>query len=103
MLMKLIQCLTDNIHEELADAHKYAMLALKYKETEPSIAKVFASLSQGEMEHMELLHDTVADVIADYRKNTGEPPADMMAIYNYLHEKEIEKAAEVKRLQGMYR
>ena len=101
--MKLIQCLTDNIHEELADSRKYAELALKYKEINPNIARIFHTLSQNEMEHASLLHEAVSDVIVDYRKNTGEPPADMMAIYNYLHEKEIEKAADVKRLQAMFR
>lgn len=101
--MKIIQCLTDNIHEELADARKYAKLALQYKDEYPNLARVFDTLSKGEMEHMSLLHDSAADIIADYRKQKGEPPADMLAIYNYLHEAEIEKAADVKRLQAMFR
>ena len=101
--MKLIQCLTDNIHEELADAEKYAKLALKYKDSDPSVARVFSQLSGEEMEHMSVLHNAAANVISDYRKDNGEPPADMMVLYDYLHEKEIEKAAEVKRLQAMYR
>ena len=101
--MKIIQCLTDNIHEELADARKYAELALKYKDSYPGVARLFFSLSQGEMEHMSALHDAAVDVIADYRKNKGEPPADMLAVYDYLHNKEIEKAAEVKRLQAMFK
>ena len=38
-----------------------------------------------------------------YRKTNGEPPAAMQAIYDYVHEQNIEEAAEVKRLQSMFR
>ena len=55
------------------------------------------------MRHMTLLHGEVAGVIQKYRQEHGEPPAEMKAIYDYLHEKQIKKAAEVKRLQEMYR
>ena len=33
----------------------------------------------------------------------SEPPEKMQAIYDYLHEKQIERAADVRRLQDMYR
>lgn len=101
--MKIIQCLTDKIHEELADAKAYEKLALRYKEEYPDVARLFDKLSGEEMEHMVALHNAAAYMISDYRKEHGEPPADMMTLYNYLHEKEIESAAEVKRLQAMFR
>ena len=61
------------------------------------------NISLQEMEHMNLLHNEVTDLIKKYREQNGEPPADMMAIYNYLHEEQIEKAAEVKTMQSMYK
>ena len=66
-------------------------------------ADVFHRLSQDEMEHVNLLHDAVAGMIAEYRKTSGEPPAAMQAVYNYLHDKQIKKAAKVKALQEMYK
>lgn len=59
-------------------------------------------LSNEEMKHMQLLHNSVVKIIKAYRKTEGEPPTEMMAVYNYLHEKAIEEAKEVKVLQQMY-
>lgn len=101
--MKLIEKLSAMVDEEIEDATKYAKCAVKYKDERPALAKTFYDLSGEEMRHMTMLHAEVEAVIQKYRQEHGEPPAEMKAIYDYLHEKQIKKAAEVKRLQEMYR
>ena len=91
------------IEDEINDAGKYARCALKNKDGKPKLADLFYKLSNDEMTHMSLLHDAVTEIIADYRKEQGEPPAPMMAVYNYLHQKQIDHAAEVRALQAMYK
>ena len=49
------------------------------------------------------LEGEVVKIIEDYRKTNGEPPASMQAVYDYIHEKNMESAAEVKAAQALYR
>ena len=101
--MKIIGDLSDMIEEEIADAEKYARHALNHKEDHPELAATFYQLSLEEMKHMTMLHDQVVRIIADYRKTNGEPPEAMLTLYNYLHKRHIEKAADVKAMQAMYK
>ena len=101
--MKIIKKLSDYIHEEIHDAGKYAESALIYKEDYPDVAAAMYLLSMEEIHHMQILHNLVTQIISDYRKEKGEPPADMLAIYNYVHEKLICEEKEVKIMQQMYK
>ena len=101
--MKLIKELSEMIECEIEDAEKYIKAALKEKDAWPEVSRTFYNLAQQEMNHMDMLHGAVVDVIAEYRKAKGDPPVEMQAVYDYLHEKQIEEAAEVKTLLAMYR
>ena len=101
--MELIKKLSDMISDEIKDAERYVKCALKYKDERPSLSRLFYQLSQEEMDHMNRLHGAVAEIINEYRDEHGEPPASMQAVYDYLHEKQIEEAAEVKNYQEMYK
>lgn len=101
--MRVIQKLSDKIEEEIKDSACYAKMALEVRDMHPALAEVLFALSTDEMKHMSLLHDQVVKLIEDYRKENGDPPPEMLARYEYLHERHIEAAKEAKILQAMYR
>jgi Mn-containing catalase len=90
------------IDEELCDAEKYIKHALEVKQDYPEVAELFNMLSGEEMKHMQMLHNQVVKLIDNYRKTEGEPAASMLAVYDYLHQKFIDHAKEIKVMQQMY-
>ena len=87
--MEIIKQLVTKIDDELEDAEEYINCAYKYKERYPSLADTFYKLSVEEMNHMALLHAQVVNIINEYKK-TNEVPSAMQAVYDYLHERQID-------------
>lgn len=100
--MQVIKCLSENIESTLDAAEENIKKAIMYKEEFPVAAKAFYNQSVTLMDSIKGQHDAVVNIIETYRKENGEPPAPMMAIYNYMHERHINKAAAIKNLQDMY-
>ena len=100
--MKIIKVMSEKIKEELKDAEAYIDLATEWKKDQPEAANLFAELSAEEVGHADKLHGRITEMIEAYRTRNGEPPAGMMAIYEYMHEQQIEMAMMVKVKQRMY-
>lgn len=101
--MKLIKELEELIEDEVSDIKKYAKMANEVREEHPQLAQVLYTISAQEEGHQQMLHGEVVRIIEQYRREHGEPPAAMMAVYDYVHKKHIDKLAEAKRYQEMYR
>lgn len=101
--MTIIKKLVKMIDEELEDARKYAECALKMREEYPGLANVYYTLSLDEMKHMNMLHGEVVKLIENYKREKGEPPAAMMAIWEYKHEEHIDAAEEIAVVQAMFK
>ena len=101
--MKLIKELEELIEEEIRDVKKYAKLAAEVKDDHPGLAQVFYNLSAQEDTHQAALHDEVVKIIEAHRRTHGEPPAAMMAIYDYVHQKHIDALADARRYQDVYK
>ena len=101
--MRMIEKISKYIEEELEGAEEYAKEALKLQEEHPTLAKTFYDISIDEMKHVDFFHNEVVKLIETYRKEHGEPPESMKAIYDYLHEKQIEESNEVRMYQNQFR
>ena len=50
-----------------------------------------------------MLHTEVVKIIENYRKTKGEPPKEMMAVYDFMHKQHIDKLAEARRYLEIYK
>lgn len=101
--MQVIERLSEMIDEEIGDAMKYAKCALEYRDENPALADMFIRLADEEMKHMMTLHLHVVGIIEDYKKRNGEPPETMKTVYNILHRRHIDKAAEAKATISLFK
>ena len=97
--MKLVSL----IDEEISGAKEYIKLARREKGERPDLADAFADLAEAEMGHVKTLHAEAAKIIEEVRQRDGEPPSGMLAVYDYEHEKQIDRAEKVKRMISEYR
>ena len=101
--MKIINELEELIEEEIHDVKKYAKMALEVNDKYPALAQVLFTISMQEETHQAALHTEVVKIIEEHKRANGEPPAAMMAVYDFMHKKHIENMAEARRYQDMYK
>lgn len=101
--MKIIKELSEMIEDELEGASHYVKTALKYKEDHPALANALYEISTQEMRHVNILHDEVVKIIKNHRESHGEPPPAMTAIYEWEHNRQIEKTKEIKVMQSQFK
>ena len=96
--MRIIKKLSEMIIDEAEGAHQYAKKAVHFREEDPDLASMFYMLANEELDHVNVLHNAVVKMIDKYKKEKGEPPEAMQAVYDYLHDQQIEEAAETRAL-----
>ena len=100
--MRVIKDLSEEIEKTLDQAECNIKKAMEYKDDYPVASRAFFNKSVMLMDSIKLQHDAAVALIEAYKKEKGEPPAPMMAIYNYMHERHINKTLAIKSLQEMY-
>lgn len=96
--MKELKIIVEKIKEEVVDAEEYAKLALQYKEKDKELAAAFSNLSGQELTHADILHGQAVRLI-QARKDPA--PVSMQAVWDWEHEKYIERVAKVRALLEM--
>lgn len=101
--MKLVKKIVEQIDDELYGAKKYMKCANEYKQEYPSIANMYYEMSIVKMNNVDKLHNAVVSLINEMKSRGVEVDDKMMVIYNYEHERAIDKATKVKIMQEMYK
>lgn len=101
--MEIIKRLEERIDEEIHDAKTYTKFAIEIKHLYPAVSHTVYTIATQELDHQSMLHEQVVKLIEQHRREHGAPPPEMMAVYEFLHKRAIEKMAEVKRLMEVYK
>lgn len=96
--MNMFEKLSEQICDELEDSARYAKWALEIKEEDRAVADSLYNISNDEMRHASILHNDVEIMI-----DTHDVPSDMMALWDYMKKKNIDKMQEAKTLQLLYK
>ena len=100
LIIKDIITTMENRLDAAADAIKQALI---YKDDNPDTAQRFYQDSIELLNMYQRHHDQIVLIINNYKKEKGEPPAPMLAVYNYLHEKAIDKMTNIHTLQETFK
>ena len=101
--MEMIKKIVDQAEDEISGAMEYIKCAIKYKSEYPAIAQAYYEMSTAEMGHFNNLHEMVTRLIEDYKAKGVEIDKTMEAIYEYEHEKMMEKATKIRVMQDMFK
>lgn len=97
--MKKIQCLVKDMGYELEAAEHYAKHALRNKDEDKELGDVYARVARQELEHCELFHAQAVRLIREH----GEAPNEAMrAVWEYEHDKIMEREAMIRMKLDMY-
>ena len=101
--MKELKEIIGDIGELLENAECYAKEAVKHKEQFPALASTYARIAQDELNHVDMLHRHAVEMIESKERGGAEVPASMQAVWDWEHEKQVDEAANVRRLLDMYK
>lgn len=101
--MKKIKRLVENIGDEIEDAEKYAVEAMRTKAEDPELSKIYAELARQELGHADTLHNQAVRIIKAYKATGAETPLSMQIIWDWEHEKIVDKTTRIKQMLEMFK
>lgn len=96
--MQKIKCLVKDMTCELDAAEHYAKHALRHRDGDKELAETYARIARQELEHCETFHAQAVRLIRGYDR---EPPEAMRAVWEYEHERIMEREAHIRVMLDM--
>ena len=97
--MQEIKCLIKDMCYELDAAEHYAKHALRNKDEDKELGDVYERIARQELDHCEMFHAQAVRLIRDYAK---EPSESMRAIWEYEHDRIMERDAKIRVMLNLY-
>ena len=101
--MKILTHLLERAEATLDEVEWYGEKAMHYKAEHKSLADTYNKIAEAHITIYDMLHKEMVNVIEEYKRMGHNPPAEMLAIWEYEHEKLIKEFAEAKTLVEEYK
>ena len=100
--MRILADVISKMPDTMDEVEWYATKAIHLKPTHKSSADTYIKIADDHVEIYEMLHEQVVDLIEQERKKGVTPPPEMVAIWNYEHERLAKEFAECKAMIASY-
>jgi hypothetical protein len=100
--MRVLGDVITKMHDTMDEVEYYAEKAIYLKPTYKDLADCFIKIAEMHITIYGMLHEEVVDLIADEKRKGVQPPPEMIAIWNYEHERLTKEFATVKAIVSSY-
>lgn len=101
--MKMLTKLIEKAEDTLDEIEWYGEKALMYREENQALADVYNKIADMHIGIYDMLHKQMVELIDQFKRNGGQVPPEMLAIWNYEHEKLIKEFKDAKILVEEYK
>lgn len=101
--MKILKNLIEKADSTLEEVEWYGEKALMYKAEHKNLADVYNKVADMHIQIYDMLHKQMVELIDEHRRMGHTPPPEMLAIWEYEHEKLIKEFTEAKVMVDEYK
>lgn len=101
--MKILTKMIEKANDTMEEVEWYAEKAMHYKTDHKSVADVYNKIADMHITIYDMLHKEMVNLIDEYKRGGHTPPPEMLAIWDYEHEKLVKQFAEAKVMVEEYK
>ena len=101
--MKILKDLIEKMDDTLDEIEFYGSKAHHLRTEHKPLADTYAKVGEMHVDIYTMLHDKAVELINEEKKKGITAPPEMLAIWNYEHEKLVKEFAEAKFLVEDYK
>ena len=101
--MKILVNLIEKANDTMDEIEWYAEKAHHIRTEHKELADTYIKIADMHIDIYKMLHERMVELIDETKRKGVQPPPEMLAIWNYEHEKLVKEFAEVKFLVEEYK
>ena len=101
--MTILKHLIAKADDTLDEIEEYSEKAMLLKSDHKSIADTYIKIAEIHINIYDMLHKEMVSVIEEHKRMGHQPPPEMMAIWEYEHEKLVKEFKDAKILVEEYK